>query len=71
MNNCFTDMIPNIAPDRIIGISTERLTNLVYAESAGIVTHFFTESTIHQTRVAATKNFTNISAHENKNFTTI
>ena len=64
-------MIPNIAPDRIIGISTERLTNLVYAEPASIATHFFTESTIHQTRVVPTKNFTNISAHENKNFSTI
>ena len=67
----FTGMIPNIASDRIIGISTERFTNLVHAEFAGIVTHFFTESTIHQTRVVVTKNFRNISTHEHKNFNTI
>ena len=69
--HCFTDMIPNITLDRIIGISTERFTNLVHAEFASIVTHFFTESTIHQTRVVVTKNFRNISTHEHKNFNTI
>ena len=69
--HCFTDMIPNITLDRIIGISTERFTNLVHAEFAGIVKHFFIERTIHQTRVVVTMNFRNISAHEHKNFSTI